>query len=90
MKFSIKDFFSKCDQIRSHFLCSNTVNIVQFAYADFFKFERRIQNPVEHLRWSFFVKIVTGFQALTTFAKSSMLDVRLGSEYAPKFFSLCY
>ena len=22
MKFSIKDLFSKCDQIRSHFLCS--------------------------------------------------------------------
>ena len=23
MKFSIKDFFSKCDQIRKHFLCSD-------------------------------------------------------------------
>ena len=36
--------------------------------------EGRIQNPVEPLRWS--------FKSLTIFAKSSILDVRLGSEYA--------
>ena len=30
----------------------------------------------------FFAKIVNGFQLLTIFAKSSLLDVRLGSEYA--------
>ena len=32
---------------------------------------------VEHLRWSFFAKIVNSFQLLTIFAKNSILDVRL-------------
>ena len=41
-----------------------------------------IQNPVEHLRWSFFEKIVNGFQKLTIFAESSIVDVGLGCEYA--------
>ena len=45
-------------------------------------FQRRIQNPVEHVRWSFFAKIVNSFQPLTIFVKSSILDVRLGFEYA--------
>ena len=31
-----------------------------------------------------FAKIVNGFQQLTIFAKSSILDVRLGSEYTPE------
>ena len=35
-----------------------------------------IQNPVEHWRWS------SSWKLLSIFAKSSILDVRLGSEYA--------
>ena len=35
---------------------------------------RRIQNPVEHLKWS--------FQPLTVFEKTLVLDIKLGSEYA--------
>ena len=31
--------------------------------------QRLIQNPVGHLRWSLFAKIVNGFQLLTIFAK---------------------
>ena len=42
----------------------------------------RIQKLVEHLRLSFFTKLVRGFQPLTIFAKTSVLEVRLGSEYA--------
>ena len=37
--------------------------------------------PCKHLRWSF-VKKVNDFQSLTIFAKSSILNVWLGSEYA--------
>ena len=35
--------------------------------------QRHIQNPAEHLRCSFFAKIVNGFQLLTIFAKSSAI-----------------
>ena len=42
--------------------------------------QRCFQNPVEDLRWSFLRKKVKNFQPLTTFAKSSVLDVRLSSE----------
>lgn len=37
--------------------------------------QRRIYNPLEHLRWSFFMKIVYNFQPLTIFSKNSMVDV---------------
>ena len=37
--------------------------------------QRRIQNPVEHLQWSFFVKIVFS-------QKNSIVYVRLDSKYA--------
>ena len=40
------------------------------------KEQRRIQNSVKHLRWSFLQK------PLITFTKSFILDVWLGSEYA--------
>ena len=33
------------------------------------------QNPVKYVRYSFFVKIINGFQSLNIFAKSSILDV---------------
>ena len=36
----------------------------------------RIWNPVEHLRWGFFAKIVNYFCK-----KNSIIDVRLGSKY---------
>ena len=50
-------------------------------------FQRRIQNPVEHLRWSFFVKTVNGQRPLTIFAKklhrrySSGFQIRLCNRF---------
>ena len=42
----------------------------------------RIKNQVEHLRWSFFVKIVNGFQPLTILAKKTIhCYAQLGSKY---------
>ena len=46
--------------------------------------QRCIQNTVEHLRWSYLRKIVDSFLRLSIFAESSILAVRLGSEYASK------
>ena len=45
-------------------------------------YQVRILDLVKHLTWNFFVKIVYDFQALTNFAKRSMLDACLGSEFA--------
>ena len=42
----------------------------------------RISNPVVHLRWSFFAKIVNGLKFLTIFPKNSIVYVGLGSKYA--------
>ena len=36
--------------------------------------------PSRNQRWVFFAEIVNGYQPLTIFAKSFILDVRLGSE----------
>ena len=41
---------------------------------------RRIQNLLKYLWWSFFAKIVYGSKPLTIFAKSSIFGVWLGSE----------
>ena len=35
---------------------------------------------IEYMQWSFFVKIVGYMQLLTIFAKSSLVDVWLGSK----------
>ena len=43
--------------------------------------QKRIQNPIKHLRWNFWQKIVNNLQLLITFAKSSILDVWLTSAY---------
>ena len=37
--------------------------------------QRLIQNPVKHLRWCFFGKIVNIFQLLTIFRERPILDV---------------
>ena len=37
--------------------------------------QRRIKNPVKHLRWSVFVNTVNGFKPLTVFANISTLDI---------------
>ena len=47
MKFSIKEFFSKCDQIRS-FEISKEMYLI-------FSDQECIQNPVKRLRWSFLI-----------------------------------
>ena len=44
--------------------------------------QKLIFNPVKHLRWSFFAKIVNSLKALSIFAKSSIVDVRPGCKYA--------
>ena len=43
---------------------------------------RRIENPFKRLKTDFFVKKISGFQLLTSLAKSSTSDVSQGSEYA--------
>ena len=48
----------------------------------------RIQNPVEHLRWTFFIETVNSFQRLTIFAKNPIVTVRLGSKYASVIINL--
>lgn len=45
-------------------------------------YQVRILDLVKHLTWNVFVKIVYDFQTLTNFAKRSMLDASLGSEFA--------
>ena len=49
--------------------------------------QRSILNPIEDQRRSI-VKIVNGWKVLTIFAKSTVLDVWLGSEYASDWSSL--
>ena len=44
--------------------------------------QRRIWNPLEHLRWSFFAKQLTASSRQLFSQKSSIADVRLGSKYA--------
>ena len=44
--------------------------------------QRRIQNPTKHLKMELFAKIVDSSRPLTIVAKSSIVDVRKGSEYA--------
>ena len=41
--------------------------------------QRRIQDLVKHLRWSFFVNIINDLKPLTIFTKSSILDGSQGS-----------
>ena len=49
-------------------------------------FQRRIQNFAKYLRWSLLWKQLTNeFQPLTVLAKSSILDIWQGSEYAYLF-----
>ena len=40
--------------------------------------QRRTQNPVEHLRWNFLVKMVNAFQPLTIFAEKLHLTCSSG------------
>ena len=47
-------------------------------------FHRRIQN-IRPFKMELFVKLVNGRKLLTILAQSSILDVRLGSEYASGF-----
>ena len=50
-----------------------------------------MQDTVKYLRWNIFAKIVNSGHPLNIFAKSSILDVCLGSEYASwpdKFYAM--
>ena len=55
------------------------VIIIYVSQTSRFRARKRNQSPVKHLGWSFFEKVVKGFQALTAFAKCSILDVWWGS-----------
>ena len=46
--------------------------------------------PSRTSKMELFAKIVKGFLPLTTFAKTSILDVPLGSEYASRMFNLSW
>ena len=48
-------------------------------------YQRRIQNPVKYLRWRFLRKYFLVEVVNFFFAKSSMSDVLMGSEYATRF-----
>lgn len=43
---------------------------------------KRIKNPVEHLRWSYFAKIGNHLKALTIFTKGSTIYVRQCAKYS--------
>ena len=49
------------------------------------QWKRRIQNPFQHLRWSFFRKKVDGLQALRVFTESSVSDASQGSKEASEW-----
>ena len=51
---------------------------------------KALLKPSQRFTSEFFSKTVYGFQSLTIFAKSSIVDVRLGSEYASKLLSQFY
>lgn len=48
----------------------------------FLSTQRCIQNLFEHLKMELFAKIINGLRLFTIFAKSTILDVRLGSQFA--------
>ena len=51
----------------------------QLHFSDYF--QRRVQNPVEYLQWSFFSKITILFNRYLSFQKSSIIYIRLSSKY---------
>ena len=70
MKFFIKDFFSKCDQIRSYLRIWSHL-MKKFLTKNFIYCAVRIWDPVKHLCWRFFVKVVNTIQVLTMFAEKA-------------------
>ena len=52
----------------------------------FLKDQRRIWNPVGHLRWSLFAKIINGLTVFYFHIKIFIVDVRLGSKYASEYY----
>ena len=64
------------------------VIIIYVSETSRFDTRKRIQNPVKHLGWSFFEKVVKGFQSLTALAKCSILYVKWGSEYTSGYTGL--
>ena len=62
----------KCSFVSSNFVLFRIIRTAEVAI------QRNIQNPVEHLRWSF----LHSFHLSAIFIKSSILDIRLGFEYA--------
>ena len=76
MKFSIKDLFCKCDQIRrklriwSHLLKKSLIENFTFcAVPHWTHAQKRIQSSVKHLTWIFLRK------PLTIVAKSFILEI---------------
>ena len=67
--------FSRPSDIKCSFVCSNFVlfRIMQIAEV--------YSEPSQTSTMELFAKIVKGFQVLTIFLKSSILDIRLGFQY---------
>ena len=70
----VKQRKEKIKKMRNQFMSINNKSIYFSSYL-----QRRIKNPAEHLKWSFFAKII---KAVNIFEKSSFVDVRLGFKYA--------
>ena len=49
-----------------------------------------IENPVEHRRWIFWVEWLLIFSSCLIFAKISIVDIQLGSEFASGMLSLSW
>ena len=72
----LSEYLNKNDSVRS---LKMAICYVFTFLEKSFRAQMGIQNPVEHLGWKVFQKIADGF----FLQKSSIVDVRLGSKYAP-------
>ena len=68
---------------RRNFLSYFDVLFCRYKVDKWANIERQIQYLAKLLKWIFFVKTVNGWKALSTFAKSTILNVWQSSEYAP-------
>ena len=94
MWFNLNDYFKSCDPSSSFcdiFLWEVTLSTklrkndqnIKFFYPS----QRRIQNPIKHLKCRFFAKI-TSWKPLTFFHKKIHLRCLTGFEYVPQYFTV--
>ena len=79
MKFSIKNFFSKCDRIRRKMQISSQLlkklETLLFFFFAVHHSQRCTQDPAKYLQWDIFAKIVKSQRPLFIFAKSFSVNV---------------